>query len=76
MANQLDVLALAEEVKRDCESGALYQDLLSQGQTLYGKNPTYPDHIERITPDGKRTLGYWHHGQFVEDFCLLLNRVL
>lgn len=75
MTVQLDILALAEEVKRDSESGGLYQELQSRGQSLYGKTPSYPKHIARITPDGRCTLGHWCSGQFVEDVCLLLNRM-
>ncbi|KXI29589.1 hypothetical protein [Paraglaciecola hydrolytica] len=71
MTNQFDVLALAEEVERDYKSGNLNRELLAQGQTLYGKNPQYPDYLERITPDGKRSLGHWRNGKFVETMSLL-----
>ncbi|EGN74219.1 hypothetical protein A28LD_2311 [Idiomarina sp. A28L] len=71
MANQLDILALFEEVERDSQSGTLCRELLAQGQTLYGKNPLFPDYLERITPDGKKSLGQWRNGEFVEDACLL-----
>ncbi|WP_213994837.1 hypothetical protein [Arsukibacterium sp.] len=65
MTNKLDVLALSEEVEHDSNSGKLCQELLSQGQTLYGKSANYPEYIERITPDGKKALGHWINGEFV-----------
>lgn len=71
MTNQLDVMALSEEVERDSQSGHLSRELLAQGQTLYGKNPEYPDYLERITPDGKKSLGQWRNGEFVEIISLL-----
>lgn len=51
MTDQLDVLALSEEVDRDSKSGALSKKLLSQGNKLYGIDPRHPDCITRITPD-------------------------
>lgn len=71
MTNKLDILALSEEVERDSQSGKLSRELMAKGQTLYGKNQLYPDYLERITPDGKKSLGQWRNGEFVEDFCLL-----
>jgi hypothetical protein len=70
VTKNLDVLALSEEVERDSQSGQLSSELLAQGQTLYGKNPLYPDYLERITPDGKNSLGHWRNGKFVEELCL------
>uniref|UniRef100_A0A486XPT7 Uncharacterized protein n=1 Tax=Rheinheimera sp. BAL341 TaxID=1708203 RepID=A0A486XPT7_9GAMM len=40
-------------------------------QTLFGKAPDYPDHLVRTTPDGKKSLGHWRNGEFVETACLL-----
>ncbi|MBU1311259.1 MAG: hypothetical protein KKE30_17190 [Gammaproteobacteria bacterium] len=71
MPKNLDVLALSHEVERDSASGKLTHELLSAGQTLYGKNPDYPDFIERVTPDNRRSLGYWRDRQFVEIISLL-----
>lgn len=65
MTNQLDVLALSEEVDRDSKSGALSKKMLSQGNTLYGIDPRHPDRITRITPDGECALGYWKNSMFV-----------
>ncbi|MDP4537485.1 hypothetical protein Q3O60_14930 [Alkalimonas collagenimarina] len=73
MAEPLNVLALSEEVSRDSESGKLARDLLSQGQTLYGKNALFPTYLERITPDGRKTLGRISKGKFVPFFCLLTD---
>ncbi|GAA6184636.1 hypothetical protein [Aliiglaciecola sp. NS0011-25] len=71
MHKSLDVMALSEEVERDSESGKLSKQLLAEGQTLYGKNPDYPEYLERITPDGRRTLGQWRDGEFDAGFSLL-----
>ena len=71
MPSNLDVLALSHEVERDSVSGKLTHKLLSEGQTLYGKNQDYPDYIERVTPDNRRTLGYWRDGMFIEIISLL-----
>ena len=71
MTKNLDVLALSEEVERDNQSGQLSRELLAQGQTLYGKNPLFPEYLERITPDGKKSLGHWKDGEFSEELCLL-----
>lgn len=62
---------LSEEVERDSQSGKLSDELLAQGQTLYGKNPQFPDYLERITPDGKKSVGQWRNGEFIEELCLL-----
>lgn len=71
MTKNLDVLALSEEVERDSQSGKLSRELLAQGQTLYGKNHLFPEYLERITPDGKKSLGQWRNGEFIEDVCLI-----
>lgn len=71
VTKNLDVLALSEEVERDNQSGQLSRELLAQGQTLYGKNPLFPEYLERITPDGKKSLGHWKDGEFSEELCLL-----
>ncbi|SNY58616.1 hypothetical protein SAMN06297280_3447 [Arsukibacterium tuosuense] len=71
MTKQLDVLAVAQEVERDCQSGKLSRELLGQGQTLYGKSIQYPDYLQRITPDGKKSLGHWRSGVFEEVISLL-----
>lgn len=73
MAEPLDVLALSEEVHRDSDSGKLAKYLLSQGQTLYGKNDLYPTYLERITPDGIKTLGTMSNGEFFPISCLLTD---
>jgi len=65
MTDQLDVLALSEEVERDSNSGVLSKKLLSQGNTLYGIDPRYPGCIIRTTPDGIRATGHWRNGKFV-----------
>lgn len=66
MTNSLDVLAIAEQVSRDSLSGDLSHELLAHGHTLYGKQFEFPDYIERLTPDGRRSLGYWRNGEFEE----------
>ena len=71
MTNKLDVLALSEEVARDSQTGKLSRELLAQGQTLYGKAPDFPEHLLRTTPDGKKSLGHWRNGEFIETACLL-----
>ncbi|MEM0515686.1 hypothetical protein WCN91_09740 [Pseudoalteromonas sp. YIC-827] len=71
MTHQLDVLSLSEGVERDSQSGKLSVELQAQGQTVYGKNPLFPDYLERITPDGKKSLGQWKDGEFAEELCLL-----
>lgn len=71
MTSQFDVFALSETVARDSQSGKLGHDLLAQGQTLYGKNIEFPDFLERITPDGKKSLGHWRNGEFQQVISLL-----
>lgn len=71
MTNQVDVLDLSEKVSRDSQSGKLSRDLLAQGQTLYGKNIEFPDFLERITPEGKKSLGHWRNGEFQQVISLL-----
>ena len=71
MTNVIDVLALSEVVEHESRSGKLSRELLAQGQTLYGQNPDYPDYLERITPDGKKFLGYWRNGVFEQVISLL-----
>ena len=66
MTNKLDVLALSEEVARDSHTGKLSRELLTKGQTLYGKAPDFAKHLVRTTPDGKNSLGNWRNGEFVE----------
>jgi hypothetical protein len=65
------VLALSETVALDSQSGKLSRDMLTQGQTLYGKNADFPDYLERITPDGKKSLGHWSNGEFQQVISLL-----
>ncbi|NVK57093.1 MAG: hypothetical protein HWE26_15925 [Alteromonadaceae bacterium] len=64
MTSQFDVLALSETVARDSQSWKLNRDLLAQGQTLYGKNVEFPDFLERVKPDGRKSLGHWRNGEF------------
>lgn len=71
MTSQLDVLTLSKTVARDSQSGNLGCDLLAQGQTLYGKNVEFPDYLERMTPDGKKSLGHWRNGEFQQIISLL-----
>ena len=73
MNSALDVMALSEEVEQDSQSGKLSKDLLAQGNTLYGINPVHPELIERITPDGQRTLGQLRNGKFEAEISLLTN---
>ena len=65
MTDELDVLALSEEVERESNSGVLSKKLLSQGNTLYGIDPQYPDCIIRTTPDGTKAAGNWLNGKFI-----------
>jgi hypothetical protein len=58
MIDKLDVMALYREIDADSQSGKLSKNLLAQGNTLYGKKPNCPKYLERITPDGKRSLGH------------------
>ena len=71
MTSQFDVLTLSETVARDSQSGKLSCDLLTQGQTLYGKNVEFPDYLERTTPDGKKSLGHLRNGEFQQVVSLL-----
>tara|TARA_Y100000296_G_scaffold55669_1_gene63880 strand:- start:66 stop:281 length:216 start_codon:yes stop_codon:yes gene_type:complete len=71
MTSQFDVLTLFETVARDNQSGKLSCDLLTQGQTLYGKSADFPDYLERIMPDGKKSLAYWRNGEFQQIISLL-----
>ena len=71
MTSLFDVLTLFETVARDSQSGKLSCDLLAQGQTLYGKNVEFTDYLERITPDGKKSLGHWRNGEFQQIISLL-----
>tara|TARA_R110001583_G_scaffold188684_1_gene351038 strand:+ start:13804 stop:14040 length:237 start_codon:yes stop_codon:yes gene_type:complete len=71
--NKLDVMALSRMIELDSQSGKLSKDLLEKGNTLYGKNPDYPKYLERITPDGKRSLGHWHDGKFEAEISLLFD---
>lgn len=71
MTSQFDVLALSETVSRDSQSGKLSRDLLAQGQTLYGKNVEFPDFLESVTPDGKKSIGHWRNGEFQQVISLL-----
>ena len=64
MTNVIDVMALSKKVEHESRSGKLSRELLAQEQTLYGENSDYPDYLERITPDGKKSLGYWRNGVF------------
>ncbi|MCB5228394.1 hypothetical protein JAO78_016435 [Alishewanella sp. 16-MA] len=80
VTKNLDVLALSEEVERDSQSGKLNRELLVQGQTLYGKNSLFPEYFERITPDGKKSLGYWRNYEFKQviktDWQILSSSVI
>jgi hypothetical protein len=71
MTSQLYVLTLSKTVARDSQSGKLSCDLLTQGQTLYGKNVEFPDYLERMTPDGKKSLGHLRNGEFQQVVSLL-----
>jgi hypothetical protein len=71
MTAEIDVLKLSDEVESDSQSGDLSRELLSQGQTLYGKNPAYLEYLERITPDGHRMLGHLNNGEFEAVISLL-----
>lgn len=66
-----DVFALANEVSRESRNGTLTQDLLSNGHTLYGMNPEFPDLLEQVTPDKRVSLGQFKFGQFHPQVCLL-----
>jgi hypothetical protein len=65
MIDEIDVLELSKEVAQDSKSGALSEELLLNGETLYGVNTGFPDFIERKTPDGSVDLGFWINGEFV-----------
>jgi hypothetical protein len=73
MTNELDVIAVSEDVDRDSLSGNLTQQLLAEGHTLYGKNPSYPGYLERTTPDGRISLGKWRNGQFEAEISVLAH---
>jgi hypothetical protein len=72
MTAEIDVLKLSDEVESDSQSRDLSRELLSQGQTLYGKNSDYPELLDRTTPDGQRMLGHWNNGEFEPVVCLLV----
>tara|TARA_R110001583_G_C5639267_1_gene407747 strand:- start:1853 stop:2062 length:210 start_codon:yes stop_codon:yes gene_type:complete len=69
MIDKIDILALSKEVDRDSKSGALSEELLLKGETLYGVNTDFPDYIERKTPDGSVELGSWIDNEFVVKIC-------
>jgi hypothetical protein len=71
VTKQLDALVLANKVACNSQSGILSRDLLVQGQTLYGKNADFPDYIERIMPDGRKSLGHWRNDEFQQIINLL-----
>ncbi|MBU2068789.1 MAG: hypothetical protein KKE08_19560 [Gammaproteobacteria bacterium] len=73
MTDELDVLALSEEVDQDSKSGVLSKVLLSHGNTLYGVDTRYPGCIIRTTPDGENVKGRWKNGMFVADINLSLS---
>ncbi|GAC19016.1 hypothetical protein [Paraglaciecola arctica] len=73
MINELDVMAVSEDVERDSLSGNLTKQLLAEGHTLYGKNLKFPGYIERITPDGRISLGKWRNGQFEAEISVLAD---
>ena len=75
MIQNLDVLALSEQVEQDSKSGHLSHELLAAGQTLYGKNPNYPELLEQITPEGKKSIGHWRDGEFIEETSLVLDKI-
>lgn len=73
VTNKIDVLALSKIIERDSQSGELCCQLLSQGQTLYGKISQGSEYLSRITPDGVTSIGYWRDGKFVAIYCLAQN---
>jgi hypothetical protein len=70
-SKMFDPLQLATEVAETCQSSELTRKLLSEGNTLYGINPDYPNFIERICPDGQISIGQWLGGQFIVKFNIL-----
>ena len=60
----LDVLALSSEVEADSKSGALYQELLDKGQTLYSSTPEGGGVLEAHFPDGTIKKGRFSDGVF------------
>jgi len=60
----LDVLALASEVEADSQSGALSQELLEKGQTLYSPASEGGGVLEAHYPDGKIKKGLFIDGKF------------
>jgi hypothetical protein len=58
------VMALSEKVEKDSQSGALAQELLSKGHTLYQPSPQGNGILEAIKPDGSRVLGAFKNGVF------------
>jgi hypothetical protein len=67
----LDVLALANEVNNDSATGVLTEELLKDGQVLFGINPEFPKLLEQIAPDRRVSLGQFTQGQFHPQFCML-----
>ncbi|WP_395341858.1 TA system antitoxin ParD family protein [Ningiella sp. W23] len=60
----LDVLALANEVEADSQSGRLSKELLKQGQTLYSPTPEGGGILEAHLPDGTVKTGSFVDGEF------------
>jgi hypothetical protein len=71
MIDDIDIMALSEEIERDSQSGALRKELLAKGETLYGINPDFPDYIACEKNEGSVSLGHWENGCFVAEICLL-----
>jgi len=67
----IDPIELAKAADRMGKSGELTSKLLAKGNVIYGINREYPDYLERILPDGQRSLGYWQEGKFEARISLL-----
>jgi hypothetical protein len=60
----LDVLALASEVEADSQAGALSQELLDRGQTLYSPAAEGGGVLKACYPDGTSEKGRFTDGKF------------
>ena len=71
MVDNIDVMALSEEVENASRLGLVHKELLAKGETLYGINLDFPDYIAREKNEGSVSLGHWENGAFVAKICLI-----
>jgi hypothetical protein len=67
----IDPIKFAKAADRMGKSGELTRKLLAKGNAIYGVNREHPDYLERILPNGQRSLGNWKGGKFEVKISLL-----